>query len=93
MSQGSSLKVREYCSRGIPFILSNEDPDFPESFEYCLHVEPTEDAIDMEMVVSFAHKVCKDPDHPLKMREYAEENLDWDIKAFRTYTFIRDVLC
>lgn len=29
MKQASALKVREYCSRGIPFMISNNDPDFP----------------------------------------------------------------
>lgn len=92
MSQATSLKVREYCSRGIPFILSNQDPDFPETFEYCLQVEPTETPIDMEKVVSFAIKMCNDPDHPQIMRKYAEENLDWNVKVKEGYRFINNVL-
>ena len=34
MKEAASLKVREYCSRGIPFILSNKDPDFSDNFAY-----------------------------------------------------------
>lgn len=91
MRQASSLKVREYCSRGIPFILSNLDPDFPETFEYCLQVEPTDAPIDMEEVVSFARKMCTDPEHPRMMRSYAERNLDWSVKVKEIYEFLEKV--
>ena len=92
MRQASSLKVREYCSRGIPFILSNTDPDFPETFEYCLHVEPDDSPLDMEEVVSFARSTCNEPEHPRIMRNYAERNLDWSVKAKEIYGFLDSVL-
>ena len=92
MRQASSLKVREYCSRGIPFVLSNLDPDFPETFEYCLKVESDDTPLDMEEVVSFARKICNDPEHPRIMRSYAERNLDWSVKVKEIYGFL-DKVC
>ncbi len=92
MNQGSSLKVREYCSRGIPFIVSNKDPDFPDNFEYCLHVDPTDTPVPMEEVISFAMKACENPDHPGIMRTYAQEHLDWHVKGLQLKEFITKII-
>ena len=53
------------------------DPDYPADFPYILHFPPNEAPIDIDRVLSFANEVCADPEHPLKMRRYAEEYLDW----------------
>ncbi len=88
LAQASSLKVREYCSRGIPFVLSNQDPDFPDSFEYCLHLEPTDEPVDVVEIVTFASRMRNRPLHPEKMRSFAEKNLDWSVKTVKTFTFL-----
>ena len=36
LKQLSPLKSREYCVRGIPFIIGYEDLDFPSSFSFVL---------------------------------------------------------
>jgi len=92
MKQASALKVREYCSRGIPFMISNTDPDFPESFPYCLHLPPEETPIDIDAVLSFYDSVYSDPDHPEIMRKYAEENIDWSKKIMKMKLFIQNAM-
>lgn len=91
LTQASSLKVREYCARGMPFILSNHDPDIPDSFEYCLRVSPTDEPVDMKEVVAFACEMRNKTSHPEKMRAFAEENLDWDAKIRRTNAFLATI--
>lgn len=88
MKEAASLKVREYCSRGIPFILANKDPDFPDDFAYCLHLEPTDTPVNIEEIISFTQKVCKNADHPKIMRKYAEEHADWQVKGVQLKEFI-----
>jgi len=88
LSQASSLKVREYCSRGIPFMMANQDPDFPESFSYCLRASPIEEPIAMEDVVAFVNEMRKNPRHPERMRAFAEDTIDWKSKIKKTYEFI-----
>lgn len=73
----SSLKSREYCARGIPFLMASKDADFPETWEYIQMVPADESPIDMKTVISFAERVMADPNHPQKMRRYAEDHLDW----------------
>ena len=89
MKQASSLKVREYCSRGIPFILSNIDPDFPDNFAYCLHVDPSDKPVVIEEIISFTQKVFENGQHPRIMRKYAEEHLDWHVRMVKLTEFIK----
>ena len=77
LTELSSLKSREYCARGIPFLMASKDADFPEGFNWVQMVPAEENPIDMNTVVDFANRVMADPEHPQKMRRYAEEHLDW----------------
>jgi glycosyltransferase involved in cell wall biosynthesis len=78
--KSSTLKSREYCARGIPYIMGSEDPDFPDDFPYILRIHGDDTPVDMEQVIKFASRICQDSDHPKKMRQYAVEHLDWSIK-------------
>jgi glycosyltransferase involved in cell wall biosynthesis len=89
MKQASALKVREYCSRGIPFMISNNDPDFPATFPYCLSLPPDDTPISMDTVIGFYHTVYAHQSHPGEMREYAEEHLDWPVKMMKMKLFIQ----
>ncbi len=80
LQEASILKARDYCARGIPFIYGTSDPDFPTDFPYVLHLPADESPIDIERVLAFGQEICADPDHPQKMRRYAEERLDWSVK-------------
>ena len=80
LTETSSLKSREYCARGIPFIASSKDADFPDGWEYVQKIPDDETPVDMNTVVNFANRMMADPEHPQKMRRYAEEHLDWMAK-------------
>lgn len=88
LKEASILKAREYCARGIPFIYGISDPDFPADFPYILHLPADESPIDIKQVLAFAQEVCADPDHPQKMRRYAEEHLDWSVKMKKLKDFL-----
>ena len=80
LNELSSLKSREYCARGIPFLMASKDADFPDDFAWVQMVPANENLLDMNLVINFAERVMSDPEHPQKMRKYAEENLDWVAK-------------
>jgi glycosyltransferase involved in cell wall biosynthesis len=88
LTQTSELKGREYCARGIPYITACGDPDFPADFPYILHLPPDESPIKIDQVLAFAKEVCADPDHPQRMRRYAEEHLDWSVKMKKLKDFL-----
>ncbi len=92
VSEGSILKVREYCARGIPFIYGAMDSDFNEKFPYILRVPADESPVDLNAVFSFADRALSDTEHSVKMREYAKENLDWSIKMKKLIDFMNEIL-
>jgi len=92
LKEASILKAREYCARGIPFIYGIPDPDFPPDFPYILHLPADESPIDIDQVLAFAKRVCADPDHPQKMRRYAEEHLDWSVKMKKLKNFLETLV-
>jgi len=88
LTQTSELKAREYAARGIPYIIAVSDPDFPPDFPYILRLPADETPVDMDQVIAFAMNVSADPDHPQRMRRYAEEHLDWSVKMRRLRDFL-----
>ncbi len=79
MNDGSSLKNREYCSLGLPFIYSGYDIDF-EQFKYSFQVSDDETPIDIRALINFYKELTSNKDYVKDMRQYAEEKLDWKIK-------------
>lgn len=92
MREASALKVREYCARGIPFICGAFDADFSVDFPYVLRLPADESIIDVERIVEFGREMFSDPDHPQKMRRYAEENLDWSVKMEKLKDFLEKLV-
>ncbi len=88
INEASVLKVREYCGRGIPFIYSPIDEDFPVEFPFRLKVPADDSPIDMPSIFDFANKVLSDNSHPYVMREYATRHLDWKIKMKGLKSFL-----
>ena len=82
--KGSNLKLREYCSRGIPFFSSYIDDDFKD-FKFHLVFEASEEPIDMNRLCSFVETVNETKCYPQIMREYALENLDWKVKMAKLF--------
>ncbi len=92
LSMTSELKIREYTARGIPFICSAVDSDFPDDFHYMQKVPGDECPIKIEEIIQFAEKVYLDPEHPIKMRAHAEDNLDWSVKMKKLKEFCESLV-
>jgi len=81
LKEGSPLKTREYCARGIPFVIAYDDPDFPELFPYVLKIPSDESPVDIDKVCKWYEELTVDyTTYPIEMRKYAEEHLTWDAK-------------
>jgi glycosyltransferase involved in cell wall biosynthesis len=86
----SVLKAREYCARGIPFVNSGKDEEFPESFPFIHQIRSSEEPIDVNELVEFVKKVAVIPDYKSRMRQYATEVLSWDMKMKRLSDYLYD---
>jgi len=72
----SELKLRGYCARGVPFIKSYNDPDFPDELDFVYQVKNSDTLIDIQKIIEWFDSL----DHENlsnRMRQYAEENLDY----------------
>ena len=74
----TSLKNREYCVRGIPFVDVAEDQDF-ENFKYRLKINSDETPIDMNQILDFYDDIYTET-LSKEMNEYAKEYLTWEKK-------------
>ncbi len=77
----SALKNREYCARGIPFVIASDDQDFPETFPFVYRIPKDDSPVDINQVIKWYENLIKEhPNYSIEMRKYAEENLSWDAK-------------
>lgn len=90
--EGTSLKIREYVARGLPFFYAYTDPDLnEESKKFAIEFPNDDSLIDMEKVIEFARKALEDKELPLKMRKYAEEHLDYEVKMKKLYQELQKI--
>jgi len=75
------LKNREYCARGIPFVISFKDLDFSEKYPYVKIFPSDESIINIEEVISFYINIqAIYPKYANDMRNYTKKYLSWEIK-------------
>ena len=79
MTKASELKIREYCARGIPFVLTNIDLGLHNEFFY-YKLDNDDSLIDIEQMVRFALEFGSKPDNVDRMRAYAQNNFTWGIQ-------------
>ena len=73
-----TLKNREYATRGIPFIYSEQDNDFDQQ-PYILKATPDESPIDVQQILEF---IDKHHFLPAEIRKTVE-HLSWKIQMKR----------
>lgn len=76
IKQDSSLKHREYCSRGLPFILSTQDASFPVDWPCVQYFPEEEKPIEIKSIIAFFHTLPKN--YQEHMIQYAKEHLSWE---------------
>lgn len=75
----SSLKNREYCARGIPFMISSEDSDFSEHLPFVFRTPADDSPVDIEQLF-LEYRQYRSRNTPARIRSYAEEHLGWEQK-------------
>lgn len=73
-----TLKNREYATRGIPFIYSEQDSDF-EHQPYVLKAPPDESPIDVQQIIDFADHFTMKPEDIRR----TVEHLSWKVQMQR----------
>lgn len=77
LTENCPLKHREYCSHGLPFILSSFDPDFPNDLSFVQYHPPNDEPLDCELILEFYAKTSMKNS---LIRDYTKKNLTWEAK-------------
>lgn len=75
LKEAKTLKNREYCARGIPFMYSEIDRDF-ENLDFVLKVPDNESNIEVNTIINFLETNTFSIETE---RAYAEKNLTWNV--------------
>lgn len=78
LEQAAPIKLREYCSRGIPFIYGYRDTGFQGDEEYLLNLPNKNEEVSMESVIALYERTAGNTGIISKMREIAMQNFTWD---------------
>ncbi|MDD3050187.1 MAG: glycosyltransferase [Candidatus Cloacimonetes bacterium] len=92
LSEGCSLKIREYCSRGIPFIYAGKDSDLSGKEDFAYQYPNDDKSIDIKYAVGLAHKFRNNPELSVEIRSFAREKLSWEYKIRELSDFIKELL-
>lgn len=89
----SDLKSREYCARGIPFILANRDDDFGTDFNFALRAPMDDSPVDIAAASAFLNRLRLEcPDYHERMRRFAEDRLTWSAKMAPVVSMLETLL-
>lgn len=81
-----TLKNREYATRGIPFIYSEQDSDFDQQ-PYVLKASPDESPIDIQSIIGFVNSFRM---HPMEIRN-SVQHLTWKKQMQKVVDAIHNV--
>ena len=77
----NSLKTREYCAKGLPFVIADCDYMFAENnFEFCMVVNNDDAEVDIRAVIHFINSLKQkysNDEIAIKMNTFANDNLSW----------------
>jgi glycosyltransferase involved in cell wall biosynthesis len=77
----STIKSREFCARGLPFVLGHADRDFGPALPFVFHAPANDAPLDVAALAAWYDGLRADqPDYPAAMRAYAEQRLGWATK-------------
>lgn len=85
MYTSSTLKVREYTARGIPFIMADNDPDFAIDVPFILKVSNNDSVINVSEIINWYINLIEDNYDFNTIRSFAVDNLDYRKKILEMF--------
>jgi glycosyltransferase involved in cell wall biosynthesis len=76
--QSTTLKLREYMARGLPFVYAVEDASIPAEAGFCRMLPNDDSPLSMEQLAAFALESRRDETLPARMRAYAKAHMSWE---------------
>jgi glycosyltransferase involved in cell wall biosynthesis len=77
---GSTLKTKEYCARGIPFIYSYEERALPKNVPFAMICPSDDRPINISKVIKFGIECRGNKKTSDEMRQFASTHYDWTVQ-------------
>ena len=77
LEKGSTLKVREYIARGLPFILGYDDISLSKNERFYYQLSNDDSLFDLSEIIEWYKNLDMTSQ---EIRTFAEDNLTWDIQ-------------
>ena len=76
----STLKVKEYLVRGLPFIYAGEEIEIPGNYKYALQFPNNETNIDFSKIVNFVESFSEESKSSIieEMNDFATKKFSWE---------------
>lgn len=88
LHQTASLKAREYCAVGIPYLSASKDPDIQNNIgDYIVTVPATDDPVDLTLIRDFINDLNRGQ-CAQELRSFSLEFLSWDEKVKNVHRFV-----
>lgn len=71
-----TLKGKEYCARGIPYIISQSKCE--DDFKYRYTISNDDSIVNIDEIIDYYNLIKNDKNKEDVMRKYAEENYSWN---------------
>ena len=91
ISTTSTLKVREYMARGLPFIYVDSDPFLKGNENFCHRVPGNDSPINFDEISIFYEKIKKIPNISVSMRNVSKEKMTWEKQFIKVFTKLKEV--
>ena len=75
--QINTLKTKDYCAMGLPFVTSCRDTSFEPDFPYAYVLKKMDDELILSDVIDWYEKIHSNPGYRQEMYDYAKENLQF----------------
>ncbi|MDW3616605.1 glycosyltransferase [Enterococcus faecium] len=79
LSTGSTIKTKEYCALGLPFILGYEEVKITNDFKYALKIPANNSPVSIQDIINFYNKI-QEEEYSEKMHDFAVSYFDWKVQ-------------
>jgi hypothetical protein len=84
LSVASPLKHREYCLRGIPFVMAGKDSDIPPDLPWVCCAEDRDDPVSIADLQAWYQALPP----ASGLRAFAQETLGWESRVKKILTYV-----
>lgn len=90
LEYASSIKVAEYCARGIPFVYGGKNDLLNNELKFCMQFPNDDSVIEIDSIIKLRDSLEHFMEIQKEMRIYAYENMTWEKQLEKIITILEE---